>query len=139
MLDKNVIPTEILQEIEEDINTELAKRCYPKVKITLGKSRDGDVRFNIKSEPFNTIPALMKSIVLNDWSTSTALRTEKIVRVNSGKDVNVKVESVYIYISVHASYEHWNGGSNSCKVFEYRAQMWENSYGEISLGRETIS
>ena len=136
MLDKNVIPAEILQEIEEDINAELAKRCYPKVEVTLGEDRQGNVRFKISSKPFNTVPALMKSIVLNDWITGTSLQTQKIVLGKDEPEI-VEMEYVDVRITVLASYEHWDGGGNGCKVFTYTAKIWENYHGGVSLGEKS--
>ncbi|MGW8177828.1 MAG: hypothetical protein ACWGQW_03425 [bacterium] len=71
----------------------------------------------------------MKSIRIDEFGTSMSMDTRTITR--DGKEV--EVEYLRIWIQVHASYEHWDGGTNGCKIFVYRGELYETSYGDLAL------
>jgi len=118
-IETNNLPLETIEEIENSINIELTKRGFPSVKASQDTKEIRYPRITLISEEFNTTPAIMKSIVINNFGGSISrVEREYIGDDENGERVVKKGEVIRIWVDVHVSYEHFDGGSNGTKLFD---------------------
>lgn len=142
-LDPKAIPEEIVLEMQATINDGLAKRGFPSIELEFTEGRKGNnPHFCFESEKFNTFPVIMKSIVIDNFGGSISKQTLKVIRQDEDKnDYIAEVDVLRVWIPVHASYEHFDRGSNGTEVFSYTAEIFVGSgwSGErLVLGNERI-
>jgi len=103
---------ETLELIKEAIATELCKRGFhAPLTVTPKHTRNGEVYVGIQSEPFNTVPVIMKSITIDNFGGS-------VVEVPVD-EVGNKRPLLRIWVPVHVSYTHFTGGSNGTALFTF--------------------
>ena len=109
---------ENISVIKETIQTELLKRgiTAPIIKIE-EHIRNGTHRIELQTEPFQTYPVIFKKLWVDNFSTS----------INIKKYEETDVEYYKVWISVYCSYEHFNGGSNGCKLFDFLCDISLNN------------
>lgn len=96
-----------LDVIAESIQTALQRRGFhAAIKLATSIGRDGRLRFDLTSDPFQTVPVLYKTISLINFGGS----------VTQNKD-NEKILDVWLPVS--ATYDHFDGSGNSCEVMTY--------------------
>ena len=131
----NKLPQDILSGIEKTINKALIQRGFPVIVASQDETETRYPRVNIISEKFNTVPVIMEHIQVDNFGSSVCKTTKKIIREDDNKNNFIdEVEIISIWISVHISYSHFNGGTNGTELFSYYAEVaeWERD-GEIEL------
>lgn len=118
---KNYLSESQLEKVKSFIQVELLKRGFL-APITTFKEVEGRYEkhyFELETESFQTVPVIFQEIRISNFSTGIG---DEEVRVVS------KVRVRPIWISVHVSYKHFDGGSNGCKLFDVigLAQMDSN-------------
>lgn len=101
-----------MEHIEKSITTALRQRGF-NAPLTFGQSFNkklGYLQIHIASEPFFIVPALFASVRIDTFGT----------RVRTDKE---NPDTLFAWICVHASYEHFGGGSNGCKIFDYMGRI----------------
>jgi len=122
----NNLPKDIIKEIETSINNELIKRGYPTVVATQDTTETRYPKIDIVSEKFNTTPVIFKEIQVDNFGGSITERVEKIVNQDKeGIDFIREVDTIGIWIPVHVSYSHFDGGSNGTSLFTYTGTVFE--------------
>ena len=119
MSDTIQIPEEIQNEIAETINNALIRRGFPTIRIKHNEN-DRYPALDIISEEFNTTPVIMKSIQVDNFGGSIKEQTIEVIR--DGQIVEVDIISVWI--PVHVSYTHFDGGTNGTSLFTYTCRLW---------------
>lgn len=108
-------------DIKNAIQTELLKRGFhtPIVKIHEKENQPKTKNFiKFYTEPFQTTPVLFKEITIQEFASG--FFEEKIRTAESTK-------TYYgLMIQVYVVYNHFDGGSNGCKLFDFRATLDEN-------------
>lgn len=102
------ITTELQRnQIKDFIQTELLKRGFL-AKIVRFEEVSGryEPRLEFETESFQTTPVIFKSIKVENFSSS--------ITKEEGVDGSILYR---IWISVHVSYETFEGGSNGTKLF----------------------
>ena len=113
-----ILSNKIKESISETINKALAQRGFPSVSISQ-KENAKYPRLDIISEKFNTTPVIMKSIQIDNFGGSISETTKDYIR---GDDITKTVETISclkIWIPVHVSYSHFDGGTNGTSLFDY--------------------
>lgn len=112
-----------LEAIKNAIQIELLKRGVTapivEIKETLGRNSSAHY-LEFSTAPFQTVPVMFKKLVVSSFSTS--------LRKAPKSDLKPGIEGEYIavWISVHFTYESFEGGSNGTKMFD----IWFNVFGE---------
>jgi len=102
----NLLSKTVLEQIKDEIGDALLKRGY-NAPFTLTEFTDRkDVRLELRSEPFQTVPVIFKSLVLTQFGTS-------VKQVPNHEHIY----SVWISVSVH--WKHFGGGTNGTTLFDY--------------------
>jgi hypothetical protein len=110
---KNLLSEKAVSTIKDLLQTELLKRgiLAPIKRIEEVESRSGSNYISFNTEKFQTTPVIFKSLVVENFNSW-------IKKVEGGYEVT---------ISVHYSYEHFDGGSNGCSLFNFQCNVSEES------------
>lgn len=96
--------------IKNEIQTELLKRGITAQIVEFKEYiRNNMHRIELKTEPFQTSPIMFKKLWIENFSNGVYIE----------KDKETGYEYYHLWISVHYSYEHFNGGFNGCKLFDF--------------------
>ena len=133
MSNKIQIPENIQSEIADTINIELLKRGFPSISIKHNEN-DRYPALTIISEEFNTTPVIMKSIQVDNFGGSIREENIKLIRDNE----IIEEEVISIWIPVHVSYTHFDGGSNGTSLFSYTCSLWTDELNRIRISKEQI-
>ena len=118
----NKITTNTLSEIKEFIDNELIKRGFP--ILSKIEEIEGNYPFiKISSEPFNTTPVIMKSIMVTSHNGS--------IKVLDNGDIE-------FWIPVQVSYSHFNGGTNGTSLFNVSSTIENTNKTCQSVGQFLI-
>ena len=131
-LEMKTIVENNLHKIKSFIDDELKKRCFPEVSEILVNvpNRMENMHVVLESEEFNTTPVIMKSIKIQNFGGSIWKDIDKIVDEN---DEIKKFEIVRAAIPVHVSYNHFDGGSNGCKLFSVSVKIYRGEHCEFEV------
>ena len=106
-----------LEALKELIQLELLRRGFTAQIVKIDEVEVRGRRFvAFETEKFQTVPVLFKDIIVNQFNSS--LKKEVFTRENG-----TQYEMIKVYISIHVSYNHFDGGSNGCKLFSIECQM----------------
>jgi len=133
MSDTIQIPEEIQNEIAETINNALIRRGFPTITIKHNEN-DRYPGLDIISEEFNTTPVIMKSIQVDNFGGSIKEETIEVIR----KGEIVEVDIISVWIPVHVSYTHFDGGTNGTSLFSYTCRLW-NDEDRMRVSTQQIS
>jgi hypothetical protein len=114
--EENITSIEQRKQIQDFIQMELLKRGF-QAKITKFeevKGKNGS-RLEFETESFQTTPVIFKTITVNNFSSS--------ISEEQKHENNPELLFRKIWISVHISYEHFDGGTNGCKLFDVFAKI----------------
>jgi len=104
--------------IQEAIQTELLKRGFHAPIISFKEIEGKRKGFEFSTEFFQTTPVIFKTIQISNFSTG-------ITAHNDPKYPTIKQYKFYIQVSV--SYNLFDGGRNSCNLFDVSGILVENS------------
>ena len=121
---KNLTTENQRKAVQELIQTELLKRGFTAPIINFEEEegrRGGQNRLIFHTEPFNTVPVIMKKIQVDNFSSSLAQK--ELLREDETKYIETS-----FWISVHVSYEHFTGGTNGCELFQISGKFYDDDY-----------
>lgn len=103
-----------LSIIKEKIQTELLKRGINTPIIKLEEYvRNGSHYIQLQTESFQTFPVLFKKLWIESFGTSIMIDTYE----------EEKIKYYRVWIRIYYSYEHFEGGSNGCKLFNFNCNV----------------
>lgn len=112
---ENIISSQQIELIKENIQTELLKRGITAQIIKLEEYEHNRSRahyINLRTENFQTTPIIFKRLWVEAFGTAITKRTNE-----EGK------EYYSVWICVHYSYEHFGGGTNGCELFDFTCSI----------------
>ena len=118
---KNLLSEKAINTIKDLLQVELLKRgiLAPIKRIEEEEGRSGNRYISFNTEEFQTTPVIFKSLVVENFNSWIK-----------------KVEGGYVVtISVHYSYEHFDGGSNGCSLFNFQCNVSEDGMyvGDVKI------
>jgi len=128
------LPEEIIDEIENSINSQLVKRGFPTVNAIHNSSDVKYPKIVIISEEFNTVPVIFKSIKIENFGGSLSVHSKRIIRDNKIEEVSY----ISVWIPVYVEYEHFNNGSNGSELFTYTSEVYIQEFSHYSKPRVII-
>jgi len=129
-METTITTQEQRQAIQDLIQVELLKRGYTAKIISFKEveTQRGGPRIEFYSEYFQTTPVIFEKIRVESFSTSVKKKEET-------REDGSSYEVTRFWICVHVSYNHFNGGSNGCKIFDLSGNFYE---GESRINSYTI-
>lgn len=116
-----------IAKIKSAIQTELLKRGFlTPINIVLNEKHK---LLEIHSESFQTVPVIFKSIKINNFGGSIIVRDVMVndtlpKYVSLDNEIEVETEQeLQIWIPVHVSYKHFDGGQNGCSLFNFTCKI----------------
>ena len=118
---KNLLSEKAINTIKDLLQIELLKRgiLAPINRIEEEEGRSGNRFISFNTEKFQTTPVIFKSVVVENFNSWIK-----------------KVEGGYlVVINVHCSYEHFDGGSNGCSLFNFQCNVSEDGMyvGDVKI------
>ena len=111
---KNYLSARNIEDIKELIQLELLKRGITAPITTLEEvipSNGNEHKLRLSTAEFQTTPVLFKTLKMAEFSSS-------VTKIDPLKEeADTKRSYVFASISIHYSYSHFDGGSNSCRAF----------------------
>jgi len=108
MLEQNA-----LNVIKDTLQTELLKRGFL-APITISETTGSYPKIEVRSEPFQTVPVIMKSLMIKEFSGS--ITEDTVIRTRHGKECEITIYRLWIDVNVR--YEHFDSGSNGVTLFK---------------------
>ena len=102
-----------LKTIKSYIGDELLKRGFL-APISISQEEGNYPAVKIISEPFQTVPVIMKSITIDNFGGS--IKEEQIHSIKNDK-TSPKITIYRIWVPIHVSYVHFGGGTNGTSLF----------------------
>ena len=117
-----------LDKMKKIIQIELLKRgiTAPIVKFEEEIYKSSHY-IKFKTEPFQTIPVIFKNILVDSFSTSVLKKPKSELREG------VEREYIYVWISVHFSWELFNGGTNGTTIFDITFNIFGDTEYDVYL------
>lgn len=119
---KNLINDAQLSSISDFIETEILKRGFNvKIKEIVASTNPNSKntgKIVFYTENFQTTPVLFKAIQINNFGTS-------VKKYMLERDDKSKIDCVDIWVNVYVSYEHFDGGTNGCALFNFQGRFFE--------------
>ena len=110
-----------LNAIKESIQVELLKRGITSPIVEIKEVTNGSSHYILfNTAEFQTVPVMFKKLWVNNFGSSVARRPK------SDLSPDTDGEYIFVWISVHYSYESFSGGSNGTSLFD----IWFNVFGE---------
>jgi len=102
----------VTTSIKDQLQMELMKRgITAPITVELKEWRRGGVYFEVTSQPFQTVPVLFKEITVNNFNG------------HMWQEEGEQEYRIRFSIAVHASYTHFDGGSNGVKLFGFQGSI----------------
>lgn len=115
MTEETILKPVTMGRILQEVSDELAKRGFhAAISLKQETYRNGSQGFKIQSTDFQTTPVIFKNIQLTAFNA------------------NLKQDGANyrVWIAVHVSYEHFGGGSNGCKLFDFTCTINPASHSD---------
>jgi hypothetical protein len=113
---KDTLKATTMDRISESIRIALLQRGFTApLTITQDVNRSKEPCIKVKSEPFQTVPVIFKSIWIDDFGSS--------IRPLTDENKEPVPDMLSVWVCVHVSYEHFPNGSNGCAVFHYTCKV----------------
>lgn len=116
-----------IAKIKSSIQTELLKRGFF-TPISLSYN-DKYNHLVISSEKFQTVPVIFKSIQIDNFGGSIKVldvvipnQPLNVIAEYNSREVETEQE-LQIWIPVHVSYKHFDGGQNGCSLFNFTCKI----------------
>jgi len=111
-----------MDKIKSAIQTELLKRGFlTPINIVFNEKRK---LLEIHSESFQTVPVIFKSIKIDNFGGSIIIDNTLPKYVSSNNEIEVETEQeLQIWIPIHVSYKHFDGGQNGCSLFNFTCKI----------------
>jgi hypothetical protein len=128
MEEKKYLSEQNLLKIKEVIQTELLKRGISAPIIKLNEFvKNGKNHIDLETDVFQTTPVLFKELKIISFSTSVYLENE--VSVDSDKGFTF----IKVYIGLDYRYQHFDGGSNGCSLFNIHFKVFGDKFDDARL------
>ena len=118
MTTENMISTKQMEQIKNRIQDELTKRgIFAKIAILEEKPTNSTSRhlIELQTECFQTTPVIFKRLRVSNFGTC----------VNKSETIEDCHE---VWISVNYEYEHFDGGSNGCLLFNFYCDVYKEEH-----------
>lgn len=115
-----------LDTIKETIKIELLKRGFL-APIEVSVEQGNYPAIKVKSESFQTTPVIFKNVWISNFGGS--VKNETITR-RKHNDEQYEAQIARFWIDVHVGYEHFDLGSNGCKLFGISGWVGEETYDD---------
>lgn len=100
-----------LDLVKEVITNQLIKRGFPIEMVNFGIVKN---RIEFETVSFQTTPVIFKNIYVGNFGGG--ISSGKLLRINNNSEIE-EMDALRLWIPVHAGYNHFDGGSNSSKLF----------------------
>lgn len=103
------LDNDTIANLKDLLSIELAKRGFHApftITQEAPNTRHYDLRLLIESSPFITVPTLFKSIRFDNFGGAVTQDEEN-------------ADILRVWIPMHVSYEHFDGGTNGCEIFRF--------------------
>jgi hypothetical protein len=88
------------------------------VEMTEVEDQRGRNRIEFRTEKFQTVPVLFKALSVSEFNSS--ISTETITREDKSS-----IDVHKIWMTVHAGYSHFDGGTNGVQLFTVNADAYK--------------